>query len=114
MPRYRNFDTLRLLAASSVIFSHSFLIAEGQSNDPFVGPFGHTLGIYGVFVFFILSGLLVTQSMISCNSIASFSLKRLLRIYPGLVVCNVLTLSFGAALFYGGPLAQFFSENGRS
>jgi len=33
--RRNNFDALRLLAAASVVFSHSFLIAEGtQNNEP--------------------------------------------------------------------------------
>ena len=54
MLHFRNFDALRLIAASSVILSHSFLIADGhERNEPFVGVFGHILGIYGVFVFFI-------------------------------------------------------------
>jgi len=30
MPQYKNFESLRLIAASSVIFSHSFLIADGR------------------------------------------------------------------------------------
>ena len=38
-PRHRrnNFDALRLIAALSVVFSHSFLIAEGsEANEWFV------------------------------------------------------------------------------
>jgi peptidoglycan/LPS O-acetylase OafA/YrhL len=115
VPHYRNFDSLRLIAASSVIFSHSFLIADGQErNEPFVGLFGHILGIYGVYIFFILSGLLVTQSMFSSNSIKSFSLKRFIRIYPGLLICNVLTISLAVAMFYSGSVSQFISESGKS
>ena len=37
MDRRNNFDALRLVAAVSVIFSHSFLIAEGtQNNEPLI------------------------------------------------------------------------------
>ncbi|OLB70292.1 MAG: hypothetical protein AUI16_25965 [Alphaproteobacteria bacterium 13_2_20CM_2_64_7] len=114
MPHYKNFDMLRLIAASSVIFSHSFLLADGhERNEPFVGLFGHILGVYGVYIFFILSGLLVTQSMFSSKSITSFSLKRFARIYPGFFVCNVLTISFAVAFFYSGSVSQFLAESGK-
>jgi peptidoglycan/LPS O-acetylase OafA/YrhL len=63
--RYPNFDVIRLVAASSVIFSHAFLISEGtDENEPLVRLLGdHNItGIYGVFVFFTISGLLVTKT----------------------------------------------------
>src|SRR5437660_7081331 len=66
-PRHRrnNFDALRLIAALSVVFSHSFLIAEGsEANEPFIWLTGNQciLGLVGVFVFFVISGYLVTES----------------------------------------------------
>src|SRR3954468_22563400 len=64
-PRGNNFDALRLLAALSVVFSHSFLIAEGtEASEPFVWLTRNqcVLGLMGVFVFFIISGYLVTGS----------------------------------------------------
>ena len=37
MTRRNNFDALRLVAAASVVFSHSFLIAEGtQDHEPLI------------------------------------------------------------------------------
>jgi peptidoglycan/LPS O-acetylase OafA/YrhL len=60
-PRFRNFDTIRLVAAASVIFSHAFLICDGHDgNEPFVRLTGHIIGIHGVFAFLIISGFLVT------------------------------------------------------
>ena len=53
--RYPNFDFIRLVAASSVIFSHAFQISEGtDENEPLVHLLGaHNIaGIYGVFIFF--------------------------------------------------------------
>jgi hypothetical protein len=53
--RYPNFDFIRLVAASSVIFSHAFQISEGtDENEPLVRLLGaHNIaGIYGVFIFF--------------------------------------------------------------
>ena len=55
MSRRNNFDALRLLAAISVIFSHSFLIAEGaQKHEWLIRLTGNQsiLGLTGVFVFF--------------------------------------------------------------
>jgi hypothetical protein len=57
-PRRRplpQFDFIRLVAASSVIFSHAFQISEGtDENEPLVHLLGaHNIaGIYGVFIFF--------------------------------------------------------------
>jgi len=54
-PRQNNFDALRLVAAVSVIFSHSFLISEGtQNNEWLMLLTGNQsiLGLTGVFVFF--------------------------------------------------------------
>jgi peptidoglycan/LPS O-acetylase OafA/YrhL len=95
--RHNNFDALRLLAATAVIFSHAFLLATGrQDSEPLmVLTGGQTiLGVVGVFVFFVISGNLVTQSWEHAPSLPRFALKRALRIYPGLAVC-ILVLTFG-------------------
>jgi peptidoglycan/LPS O-acetylase OafA/YrhL len=95
--RHNNFDTLRLLAATAVIFSHSFLLATGQQEtEPLmVLTGGQTiLGVVGVFVFFVISGYLVTQSWERAPSLPRFAVKRALRIYPGLAAC-ILVLAFG-------------------
>lgn len=94
--RANNFDAVRLLAALSVVFSHSFLIAEGsESSEPFVWITRNqsVLGLVGVFVFFIISGYLVTGSFCRSPRPGQFALRRFLRIYPGLVV-NVLVCAF--------------------
>lgn len=90
--RANNFDAVRLLAALSVVFSHSFLIADGsEANEPFVWLTRNQciLGLVGVFVFFIISGYLVTASFCRSPRPGRFAQRRFLRIYPGLAV-NVL------------------------
>jgi peptidoglycan/LPS O-acetylase OafA/YrhL len=92
--RHNNFDALRLVAAISVIFSHAFLIGEGtQDPEPLYWLSGGqtVLGVVGVFVFFTISGYLVTQSFEATGSATRFLAKRGLRIYPGLLVCLVLS-----------------------
>ncbi len=78
----------------SVIFSHSFLIAEGtQGHEPLIRLTGNQsiLGLCGVFVFFAISGFLVTQSFEETGDPLRFLAKRALRIFPGLFVATVLS-----------------------
>ena len=110
---YPNFMALRLLAAASVIFSHAFLIAEGtEKNEPFVRLLGehNILGIYGVFVFFFISGFLVTQSATYSKSVGKFLWKRMLRVYPALFVCALVTASTIGSAFTRLPLAEFWGR----
>jgi peptidoglycan/LPS O-acetylase OafA/YrhL len=92
--RHNNFDALRLLAAAAVVFSHSFLIAEGtQDHEPLIWLTGNQsiLGLVGVFVFFAISGFLVTQSFEQTGDAWRFLAKRALRIFPGLFVATLLS-----------------------
>jgi peptidoglycan/LPS O-acetylase OafA/YrhL len=92
--RRNNFDALRLVAAISVVFSHSFLITEGtQDHEPLIWITGNQsiLGLVGVFVFFAISGFLVTQSFEQTGDAWRFLAKRALRIFPGLFVATVLS-----------------------
>ena len=94
MERQNNFDALRLVAAAAVVFSHSFLIAEGtQDHEPLIWLTGNQsiLGLVGVFVFFAISGFLVTQSFEQTGDAWRFLAKRALRIFPGLFVATVLS-----------------------
>lgn len=113
--RANNFDIVRLVAALSVVFSHSFLIAEGsEASEPFVWLTGNQciLGLVGVFVFFVISGYLVTESFCRQRAPGRFALRRALRIYPGLavnvLVCGLLVGPFLTAL----PLADYFRAAG--
>lgn len=102
--RFANFDTIRLAAAGSVIFSHAFLIADGHDrNEPFVRLTGAIIGIHGVFVFLIISGFLVTQSLRNSSSLRHFAWKRFLRIYPALAIC-AMVCAFLIAPFYSDLL----------
>ena len=115
MERHNNFDALRLVAAISVIFSHAFLIGEGrQDGEPLMRLTGGQtiLGVVGVFVFFTISGYLVTQSWERAPSLPRFALKRALRIYPGLAAC-ILVLTFGLGpLVTSLPLGDYLSSYG--
>jgi len=94
--RANNFDAVRLIAASAVVFSHAFLIAEGsEQNEPLarLSDNQSILGLLAVFVFFTISGFLVTQSFFATKSPARFALKRAARIFPGLIA-SILVCGF--------------------
>src|SRR5215204_6093019 len=106
--RFRNFDAIRIVAAASVIFSHAFLIAEGHElNEPMVRLLGkgNILGVYGVFVFLIISGFLVAQSFLRSASILEYGQSRFLRIFPGLLVCASIT-TFVVAPWFSGSFSD--------
>ncbi|MET1154368.1 acyltransferase family protein [Arthrobacter sp.] len=86
-PRSNSLNALRLLLATSVVVSHSWQIG-GYGAQPSFG--GVTLGVWGVYGFFAISGFLITRSRLSGRPVAGFYWARLLRIYPGFVVCIFL------------------------
>jgi peptidoglycan/LPS O-acetylase OafA/YrhL len=110
-PEDNSFGVMRLLMASLVLISHSYMYAFGTPlAEPLTAWTGHSLGQHAVQGFFILSGILVAQSFERSRSLVDFAAARALRIFPGLVVCVLLT-----ALVLG-PLAsqltpsQYFSS----
>jgi peptidoglycan/LPS O-acetylase OafA/YrhL len=113
--RQNNFDLLRLIAALSVVFSHAFLLGEGQQNsEPLMWLSGGqcVLGVAGVFVFFTISGFLVTASLEATASAPRFLAKRALRVYPGLALCLVLSAFLFGPIVTSLPRAAYFSDTG--
>ena len=91
--RDNNFNLLRIVAASLVLMSHSFLISTGLVvSEPLHDSLGITWGRVAVDVFFVTSGFLVTGSLMSRKSLAAFGIARFLRIYPGLWSALALTV----------------------
>jgi peptidoglycan/LPS O-acetylase OafA/YrhL len=110
-----NFDLLRLVAALSVIFSHSFLISAGtQANEPLVLFTRNQcpLGLVGVFVFFVISGYLVTDSWCRAPKPGGFMLRRTARIYPGLVANGLVCAFVLGPIVTALPLAGYLADPG--
>lgn len=109
--RHNNFDALRLVAAISVIFSHSFLIAQGTGANEWLNLLTGNqcmLGLAGVFVFFAISGFLVTQSFEQTHGPLRYLIKRCLRIFPAYIVVLVLSAFVLAPLVTTLPLTEYF------
>ncbi len=87
-----SFGVVRIAMALAVLVSHSYLLARGTSSaEPIHNLTGHSLGEHAVQVFFFLSGILVAQSFDRSRSMLDFVAGRVLRIFPGLIVCVLLT-----------------------
>ena len=120
--RDNNFDTMRLVAALCVVISHSFPFrtAAAAVQPLFLLSHGQTtLGTLSVYVFFVLSGFLITGSF-ERQPPHQFVLARGLRLLPGLAaVLFILTFVVGPILttiplgeyFRSGKTYYFFVKN---
>lgn len=89
--RRNNFNLIRLVAAWMVIWSHAWPITGTPGADPFGQLVTRTAGAFAVDVFFVISGFLVAAS-VQRNRVTPFLISRVLRLYPALVACVVLTV----------------------
>ena len=83
------FDLLRLCAALAVFAAHSDFLYRLHLPVPIPG---HSLGSLAVYVFFFISGYLVCQSWMREPIWQFFWVKRLLRIFPGLIAAVVFSV----------------------
>ncbi|AGO54757.1 hypothetical protein SOD_c17800 [Serratia plymuthica 4Rx13] len=107
-----NLDLIRLVAAVSVIIYHSFpLNPHWGLSDPIKYLFGYmTTGGLAVKVFFFISGLLVTNSLLSRKSIMNFIVSRFFRIFPGLSFVLIVTAFFIGPIFTALSTSEYFSS----
>jgi peptidoglycan/LPS O-acetylase OafA/YrhL len=84
--RRNSLNFLRLVLALAVIVSHTWPIG-GYGPDPRIA--GEKLGTWAVAGFFAISGYLIANSRRHL-SMSTFLTRRVLRIYPGYLVCLVV------------------------
>ncbi len=87
MKRNNSFDLVRHVAALMVLVSHHYVLF-GYREPEFPGFKAY--GTVAVIVFFVISGYLITKSMQRSLSICDFYKKRILRLYPALIVCSLV------------------------
>ena len=97
--RDNNFNLLRLTAALTVFISHVLVLKVGTGQGPSVVQhyLGTSASSLAVNAFFVLSGLLVTKSLLARGGIADYAVARGLRLFPAFGVL-VLVLTFGLGL----------------
>ncbi len=108
-----NFDVLRLVAALGVIIGHAYALAPQPPLQDGISSILHFdySGSLAVKFFFFLSGLLVTNSIISKPDPFVFILKRIFRIFPGLLICLLAAIFIIGPLFTQLPLGTYFSDS---
>lgn len=107
------FDYIRIILAFCVIFTHSYPIFFGPTaSDPITEKIlrTETVGGIAVICFLVLSGFMSTQSIIHSKNSKQFILKRILRIFPSLILMLLLTIFIIAPLGYSGE-GPYFSKS---
>lgn len=107
-------EWFRAVAAPIVMYSHVVgVFLAGQHNSPWISRQLNTFvanplhlamdfGNVGVVVFFLVSGFIVTHTGMD-ESLGAFAVKRLLRIYPPLIVAILLSVLIRAV---GGTVLE--------
>ena len=102
------FNLVRLVCALLVVVYHAFQLNSVRPGpDPLTALLApHAdLGQVAVGVFFIISGIFITQSWMRDPHLARFALRRVARIVPGLFACLLTTTVLAVAFFSEAGLA---------
>lgn len=101
MRRANNFDGLRVIGAFMVLYGHAYELTGRRGGAPnLLGIPVHGLGVY---IFFSISGYLITASWLRSRNVWTYATARLLRIFPGLIAVVAFTV------LVIGPLATTLS-----
>jgi peptidoglycan/LPS O-acetylase OafA/YrhL len=107
-------DWVRLIAATGVIFGHSFALAmKGKSGvtEPFtVWTPGIYSGAIAVLAFFVLSGFLITHSLLGNSDLLRFFKARFWRIFPAYFVMLVGSVLVIGPMISHLPLGEYLSH----
>lgn len=110
-----NFTLLRLLAAFSVLYGHSYALSIGNGlEDPIssilIHYWGESLPSLAVDLFFVTSGFLITASYCQRDNFQVFVESRLLRIFPALIIAVLLCVFVVGPISTTSSLTDYFSS----
>lgn len=106
-----NFDFLRLLFATLVLVTHSYVLVGLPEQDT-LWHFSHgqlLLSKLGVRGFFVISGFLILKSLMRSRSITEYYFKRIIRVFPALWVMVGITL-VGGYFFSNKSVGAYFTD----
>ena len=108
--KHNNFDLLRIAAALLVLASHSYPLTGNVDREIFGKLLGYDSGgTWGVAVFFVISGFLVTKSATE-RAALDYLKSRALRIVPGLVLASLFDVFVVGLLFTTLPAREFLAH----
>ncbi len=97
-PRILYLDGLRCVAILSVILYHYFSDWTQpyhlENFYPYGNLFSHyfRFGNYGVHLFFIVSGFVITLTLYKCTTAREFAVRRFARLWPSMLLCCLISL----------------------
>jgi peptidoglycan/LPS O-acetylase OafA/YrhL len=109
--RNNNFNLIRMLAAVAVLISHAWPISLGpHTEEPLEALLGYSLGEIAVYIFFSISGFLISASFDRSNSWRDFAAARFLRLFPALAVSITLVSLILGPLVSSLPLLTYLEH----
>jgi len=108
--RENSITLIRLIASVFVIYGHSFAIVANSGQDfvTRITKFAFTGGV-AVDLFFIMSGFLVTASILK-RGLKSYLISRALRLFPALWVCLLILTFVVGPILTNLTLREYFSD----
>jgi len=107
-----NLDLIRIGAALTVIWSHAYAINNiAKLTEPvssFTGK--ETGGSIAVYIFFFISGMLVTNSLLTKKNIVDFILARIFRVIPALAFLLIITALIIGPFVTSLTISEYFSS----
>lgn len=104
--RENNFGMIRLLGAFLVICGHMFVLI-GEKVPPVLWA---SVNSAGVAVFFVIGGYLITLSWLREPKFVRYITKRIFRIFPGLIVCVLVTAFVIGPLVTELPVREYLTN----
>jgi peptidoglycan/LPS O-acetylase OafA/YrhL len=106
-----NFDFLRLVFATLVLYSHSYALTDPSKQD-ILARFSHDQAVMssiGLLGFFILSGYLILTSLLRSRDLKDYFFKRIIRVFPALWVVVGVSM-IGGYFFAHKSAADYFTQ----
>jgi peptidoglycan/LPS O-acetylase OafA/YrhL len=91
--RINELDAFRGIAVMAVVIFHYTTRYEELFSHKDQNFLQFPLGLYGVHLFFIISGFAIYMTLSNSNSIRDFMVKRIIRLYPAYIIAVILTFS---------------------
>jgi len=109
-----NFDFLRLLFALFVVFDHSYYLSGAPACE-YEWMCRYTsdtraLSFIGLKGFFAISGFLIFNSIQKTDSLTTFYWKRILRIFPALIVLTLLTVLLAPFVYQNNQVSYWHNK----
>ncbi|QFR48897.1 acyltransferase [Sulfurimonas lithotrophica] len=93
--KINNFDLIRFFAALQVAFIHTKTHLDIDNSSTLFNIIVFVLDLFpGVPIFFFVSGYLISKSFEHSSNLKEYTKNRTFRIFPALLICNIVGISF--------------------